>query len=94
VFVEYFQGARSIQVKISDMGTDVGAQSIFNFSVPYSRQAINGLPNAVLDMSLSASYGAFAYVSHFFIELNISSNDDAARADIERFTNLILDRGT
>ena len=94
VFVEYRQGARSIQVKISDMGTEVNAQSIFNFSLPSSRQAINGLPNAVLDMSLTTSYGAFAYVSHYYVELNINEKADAARADIERFTNLILDRGT
>ena len=94
VYANYSQGARTIQVAIHDMGSDANAESIFNFSEPSSWQSINGLPNAVLDMGLSSAYAACAYVSHFFIEINISGKTDAARADIERFTNLILDRGT
>jgi hypothetical protein len=94
VYANYIQGTRSIQVAIHDMGSDANAESIFTYDEPSSWQSINGLPNAVLDMGLSSAYAAFAYVSHFFIEINISEKTDAARADIERFTNLILDRGT
>ena len=94
VYANYSQGARTIQVAIHDMGSDANAESIFNFSEPSSWQSINGLPNAVLDMGLSSAYAAYAYLHHFYIELNISEKTDAARADIERFTNLILDRWT
>ena len=94
VYANYIQGTRSIQVAIHDMGSDANAESIFNFEKPSSWQSINGLPNAVLDMGLSSAYAAYAYLHHFYIELNISEKTDAARADIERFTNLILDRGT
>ena len=97
VFVEYRQGARSIQVKISDMGSDAGSQAIYNFALPPSRQVISGhekLGDAVLDMGLQTAYATYAYLGRFYIELNISEKDDAARTSIELFTNEIFNRKT
>jgi hypothetical protein len=92
VFVEYRQGARSIQVRISDMGTEAGAEAIYNFDLPASRQSIAGHDNAVLNMGLPTAYAANAHLKQFYIELNISDKDDAARTSIELFTNQILNR--
>jgi hypothetical protein len=94
VYVNYSQGARTITVALHDMGNDANAQGIFNFAKPSAWQPINGLSNAVLDMSLSSAYAAYAYLDHFYIELSISEKDDASRTSIELFTNEILNRKT
>jgi hypothetical protein len=92
VYVEYRQGARSIQVAIHDMGSDSGSQAIYNFSLPAARLAIPGLDNAIVQMNLDSAYAALAYLDRFYIELNISSKDDASLSSIELFANQIVKR--
>ncbi|HJX64882.1 MAG TPA: hypothetical protein VJ860_13135 [Polyangia bacterium] len=92
VYVTYSQGSRTIQVQIHDMGTDANAEGIFNYAKPTAWQPINGLPNAILDMSLASAYGGFAHLNRFYIELSITSKDDASRTTIELFTNQIINR--
>jgi hypothetical protein len=94
VYVNYSQGARSIQVAIHDMGSDGNAENLFNFEKPSSWQSINGLTYAVLDMGLSSAYAAYAHLHRFCIELNISEKDDASLTSIELFTNEIINRKT
>ena len=93
-YVNYSQGSRTIQVAIHDMGTDANSEGIYNYSKPAAWQPINGLSNAVLDMGLSSSYAAYAYVNRFYLELNITEKDDASRTTIELFTNQIINRKT
>jgi len=92
VYVKYVQGARNIQVAIHDMGSDSGAQAIYNFSLPAARMPIPGIDNAVVQMDLSAAYSAFAYLDRFYIELNIGSKDDASLSSIELFANQVVKR--
>jgi hypothetical protein len=94
VYVNYSQGARTVTVTISDMGGAANAQGIYNYSLPASRQAINGLTNAVVDMGLSTAYAAYAYVDRFYIEISISEKDDASLTSIQLFTNEIMNRKT
>jgi len=94
VYVNFSQGSRTIQVAIHDMGNGANAQGIYNFALPPARQPINNLPNAVVDMGLSTAYAAYAYLDHFYIELNISEKDDASLTSIQLFTNEILNRKT
>jgi hypothetical protein len=92
VYVTYSQGSRNITVSIHDMGTDANAEGIFNYSKPAAWQPINGLSNAVLDMGLSGAYAAYAHLTRFYLELNITEKDDASRTTIELFTNQIINR--
>ncbi|HJX51407.1 MAG TPA: DUF6599 family protein, partial [Polyangia bacterium] len=92
VYVEYRQGARSIRVAIHDMGSDTGAEAIYNFSLPASRQAIPGLANAVVDIGQTATYASYAYLNRFYIELSIGAKDDASLSSIELFANQIINR--
>jgi len=94
VYVNYTQGSRTIQVAIHDMGTDANAEGIFNFAKPAAWQPINGLSNAVLDMGLSSAYAAYAHLTRFYVELNISEKDDASLTSIELFANEIINRKT
>lgn len=97
VYVEFRQGARSIQVAIHDMGTDVGAETIYKTYLPAARQTINdpkGKPreNAVVDLNLSGTYAAYAFLNNFYIELNIDEKSDTSLTSIQIFANQILDR--
>ncbi|MGA7740311.1 MAG: hypothetical protein ABSF35_07770 [Polyangia bacterium] len=94
VYVNYSQGSRVIQVTISDMGTDANAEGIYNFALPAARLAIPGLTNAVVDMGLASAYAAYAYLDHFYIEINISAKDDPSLTSIELFMNEIMNRKT
>src|SRR5208283_1196048 len=58
------------------------------------RLAIPGLTNAVVDMGLASAYAAYAYLDHFYIEINISAKDDPSLTSIELFMNEIMNRKT
>ena len=92
VYVEYRQGARSIQVAIHDMGGDANSQAIYNAYLPAGRKPISGLANAVVDMGQTATYAAYAFLDRFYIELNIGAKDDASLGSIELFANEIMNR--
>jgi hypothetical protein len=97
VYVEYRQGARSIQVAIHDMGVLANSESIYKTYLPAARQTINDpkgkpLDNAVVDLNLSGTYAAYAFLENFYIELNIDEKSDASLTSIQIFTNQILDR--
>ena len=94
VYVNYSQGARVIQVAIHDMGNVTGSEAIYNAYLPAARLAIPGLANAVVDLSLSGAYAAYAYLDRFYIELNITEKDDASLTSIELFSTEIINRKT
>jgi hypothetical protein len=92
VYVNYSQGSRTIQVAIHDMGNQTYAQAIYNFALPAARMDIPGLSNAVVDMGLTSAYAAYAFLDHFYIEINISAKDDPSLTSIKLFMNEIVNR--
>jgi len=92
VYVEYRQGARSIQVAIHDMGGDANSEAIYNAYLPASRRPISGLSNAVEDMGLPTAYAAYSFLDRFYIEINIGAKDDASLSSLELFANQIINR--
>lgn len=94
VYVEYRQGARTIQVAIHDMQTMENAQSLYNFDLPASRLPLDHPKNsdASLDLGLATAYAAKAYLDRFYIELSIDEKSDAGQTSISLFSTQILNR--
>jgi hypothetical protein len=67
VYVEYRQGARNIQVKIHDMGSETNAEAIYHAFLPAARQALSGRDNAVVDMGLPAAYSSYAFLKKLML---------------------------
>jgi hypothetical protein len=99
VYVEYRQGAASLQVAIHDMGSRTNAEGIFKMYLPVARQPVNDShnephENAVVDLGLPDAYAVFAFMENYYIQLSIDERSDASLVSIMIFTNQILARGT
>ena len=93
-YATYVQGAQTIQVVISDMGSSANAQSIYNAFLPTPSQALGALPSAVVDPSLSTAYVAHAYIVRYYIELNIDQRSATALAALQLFMTDIYSRAS
>jgi hypothetical protein len=92
-YATYIKEPLSVQVAVHDMGEPENAQSIYNFDLPVSRVAIEGYPDAVVNMGLPAAYQGIAFVGRYYIEVSTDDRSDGALNSIKLFVVRILERG-
>lgn len=93
VFAEFRQGSRTVQVWVHDMGSEAGANDIFQYDLPPAREPVNDRDDVVLDVGLSTSYAVKAHSLGFYVELSIDEKSDVAKTSIKLFALQVLDRG-